>query len=204
MRGTPLRVLLVEDSQNDALLLLRELRRGGYEPVYERVDTPEGMEWALEEARTRGRPWEVVLSDYYMPRFRGPEALNLLRGLGYDTPFVVVSGRIGEDAAVAMMRAGAQDYVTKENMARLCPAIERELREVEGRREAEKRLREAETRYRALVEQIPAVTYVQEPIESSNPKAVTYMSPQYETMLGYPPGIGGARRGALAQDPASR
>jgi PAS domain S-box-containing protein len=368
--GAPLRVLLVEDSENDALLFLRELRRGGYEPLYEQVSTPEEMERALGEASSRGEPWEVVVSDYYVPRFGALAALELLRRLGYDTPFVVVSGKIGEDAAVAMMRAGAQDYVTKEDMVRLCPAIERELREAEGRRErkraaealrflseasaaltssldyratlarvarlavpqladwcavdvreedgsthqlavehenpekvawahelqqryppdadaprgvpevlrsgrsefypdvtdemlvaaardpehlrlmrrmsftsamvvplvargrtlgaitlvsaesgrrydsadlelaeelarraalavdnaklydeAQKEISErnrAETRFRTLVEQIPAVTYIQEPIESDNPKVVTYMSPQYETMLGYP------------------
>jgi DNA-binding NtrC family response regulator len=133
--GAPLRVLLVEDSENDALLLLRELRRGGYEPLYELVSTSEAMERALGEASSRGEPWEVVVSDYYMPRFGALAALELLQRLGYDTPFVVVSGKIGEDAAVAMMRAGAQDYVAKEDMLRLCPAIERELREAEGRRE---------------------------------------------------------------------
>ena len=133
--GAPLRVLLVEDSENDALHFLHELRRGGYEPLYERVSTPEEMERALGEASSRGEPWEVVVSDYYMPRFGALAALELLRRLGYDTPFVVVSGKIGEDAAVAMMRAGAQDYVAKEDMVRLCPAIERELREADGRRE---------------------------------------------------------------------
>ena len=136
--GTSLRVLLVEDSENDALLVVQELRRGGYEPACERVSTPEEMERALAEASVRGEPWEVVLSDYYMPHFSAPDALALLRRLGYDTPFIVVSGKIGEDAAVAMMRAGAQDYVAKENMARLCPAIERELREAAVRREREK------------------------------------------------------------------
>jgi PAS domain S-box-containing protein len=130
-----LRVLMVEDSENDALLLLRELRRGGYEPLHEVVSTSEEMERSLGEASSRGEPWEVVLSDYHMPRFGALAALEALRGLGYETPFVVVSGKIGEDAAVEMMRAGAQDYVTKENMVRLCPAIERELREAEGRRE---------------------------------------------------------------------
>jgi len=302
-------VLLVEDSENDAMLLLRELGRGGYEPRYERVHTPEGMERALRASEAGGEPFQVVISDYYMPRFRAPEALRLLRKLDPDVPFIVVSGKVGEDAAVEIMKAGADDYLTKENMSRLCPAIERELREADARKEreralsrsedrfkrlveqaadaifvhglegnfvdvnrqaceslgrsreellgmsvsdvevgyepgslqkvwrqiasgqprtlerthrrkdgstfpvelrvgvfeggerplmlalardisrrkeAEEKIREAEARYRTLVEQIPAVTYVQEPLESDNPKAITYMSPQYETMLGYP------------------
>ena len=308
-----LRVLLVEDSENDALLLLRELRRGGYQPLSQRVHTPVEMEKALRAAEARGEPFQVVISDYYVPRFRAPDALKLLRELGHDIPFIVVSGKIGEDAAVEIMKAGANDYLTKENMSRLCPAIEREVREAEvrrereraemalgrsedrfrrlveqaadaifvhdldgnfvdvnrraceslgysreellslsvadvemnyapgslqklweqitsgpprtlagvhrrkdgstfpvevrvgvfeveerplmlalirdisGRREAERRIRETEARYRTLVEQIPAVTYVQEPIDSDTPKAITYMSPQYEAMLGYPP-----------------
>ena len=304
-----MRVLLLEDSENDAMLLLRELRRGGYEPVFERVHTPEGMKEAWRAAEAGGRPFHVVISDYYMPRFGAPAALELLRKLDPDVPFIVVSGKVGEDAAVEIMKAGADDYLTKENMSRLCPAIERELREVEekrerelelsrsddrfkrlveqaadaifvhdlegrfvdvnrqaceglgytreellgmsvadietdlepgslkklwkqiasgppltleglhrrkdgttfpveirvgvfgaeerplmlalardisGRREAEEKIRETEARYRTLVEQIPAVTYIQEPVESDNPKAITYMSPQYEAMLGYP------------------
>jgi PAS domain S-box-containing protein len=185
-----LRVLLVEDSENDALLLQRELRRGGYKPLSQRVCTPEHMEEALRAAHARGEPFQVVISDYYMPRFGAPEALKLLRELGYDLPFIVVSGKIGEDAAVGIMKAGANDYLTKENMIRLCPAIERELREAEVRRDrerAQKELVRSEDRFRHLVEQIPAVTYVQEPIDSETPKAITYMSPQYEAMLGYAP-----------------
>lgn len=184
----PLRLLLIEDSEDDALLLLRELRRGGYEPVHERVDTPEDMRRALVEADKRGEPWEIVVSDYFMPRFRAPDALALLRDLGYDTPFIVVSGKVGEEIAVEAMRAGAHDYITKENLARLNPAIERELREAVVRREsreAQKKLREAEVRYRTLVEQVPAITYVQETLDSDRSKAVTYMSPQYEDILGY-------------------
>jgi PAS domain S-box-containing protein len=148
------------------------------------------MEKALRSADARDELFQVVISDYYMPRFRAPDALRLLRELGYDVPFIVVSGKIGEDAAVEIMKAGANDYLTKENMSRLCPAIERELREAEVRRErerAEKALGLSEDRFRHLVEQIPAVTYVQEPIDSDTPKAITYMSPQYEAMLGYPP-----------------
>src|SRR5215216_2092595 len=181
-----LRVLLVEDSENDAMLLLRELRRGGYQPHAQRVFTPEDMQKALRAADAKGEPFQVVISDYYMPRFRAPDALRLLRELGYDVPFIVVSGKIGEDAAVGIMKAGANDYLTKENMSRLCPAIEREVREAEVRREREKALDLSEDRFRRLVEQIPAITYVQEPIDSDTPKAITYMSPQYGAMLGYP------------------
>jgi PAS domain S-box-containing protein len=184
-----LRVLLVEDSENDAMLLLRELRRGGYQPVSQRVCTPEDMQRALDAAAARDEPFQVVISDFYMPRFSAPEALRLLRELGYDAPFIVVSGKVGEDAAVEIMKKGANDYLTKENMSRLCPAIERELRETEVRRErerAQKALDRSEDRFRRLVEQIPAVTYVQEPIDSDTPKAITYMSPQYEALLGYP------------------
>lgn len=144
----PLRVLLVEDSENDATLLLRKLRHGGYEPVHERVYTPEGMERALDEAQERDEPWELIISDYFMPRFRAPDALALLRKLGYDTPFIVVSGKIGEEKAVEAMQAGAQDYITKENMARLNVAVERGLREAEARRErerAEEALRQSES-----------------------------------------------------------
>jgi two-component system, NarL family, sensor histidine kinase UhpB len=152
--GTPLRVLLVEDSENDALLLLRELKRGGYEPLSKRVDTAREMEEALEE-----QAWDLVISDHSMPAFSSLAALDLLRGKGFvDLPFVIVSGRIGEDAAVSAMKAGAHDYIMKDNLARLNSAIERELREAEvrrRRREAEAALRDSETRFRLMIEQSP-------------------------------------------------
>jgi two-component system, NarL family, sensor histidine kinase UhpB len=152
--GVPLRVLLVEDSEDDALLLLRELRRGGYEPLCERVDTAGGMEAALDE-----REWDLVIADHSMPEFSSSAALELLRRKGFmDLPFIIVSGRIGEDVAVAAMKAGAQDYIMKDNLARLNTAIERELREAEGRRErrrAEEELKVSETRFRLMIEQSP-------------------------------------------------
>lgn len=119
-----LRVLLVEDSADDAELVLHELERGGYRVRAERVDTREDLMAALERSR-----WDVVLSDYAMPQFSGPEALALVTGRGLELPFIIVSGTIGEDAAVAAMRSGADDYVLKQSLARLCPALERALRD---------------------------------------------------------------------------
>ena len=150
-RNNELRVLLVEDSADDALLLLRELKRGGYEVFHERVDTAEGMRAALER-----QDWDVVVSDHAMPAFSAPAALELLRENGWqDLPFIIVSGYIGEDAAVKAMKAGAHDFVAKDSLARLVPAIERELRDAEERRErrrAQQALRLAEEKYRGIFE----------------------------------------------------
>src|SRR5215213_4563955 len=142
--GVGLKVLFVEDSEDDTMLLLRRLRKGGYDPIWERVDTPADMEAALD-----GASWDLVISDHSMPAFSSSAALGLLRSKGFaDLPFIIVSGQIGEDAAVAAMKAGAQDYVMKDNLARLNTAIERELREAEVRREK----RRAEEKYRSIFE----------------------------------------------------
>lgn len=138
--GKPLRLLIVEDSVDDAELLLREVRRGGFDPGHRRVDTRQGMEAALD-----GQEWDLVLADYSMPGFSGTQALEIVRGRDRDLPFIFVSGTIGEDIAVAAMKAGAQDYLTKGSLKRLVPAIERELREADTRRErtrAEGKLRQ--------------------------------------------------------------
>src|SRR2546421_541575 len=126
----PLRVLIAEDSEDDARLLLRELQRAGYAPTHERVDNPAAMTAALDR-----HGWDLVIGDYSMPEFSGPAALALLRARDPDTPFIFVSGTIGEDVAVEAMKAGAQDFLTKGNLRRLIPAIERELRDTEARRE---------------------------------------------------------------------
>ncbi|MCC0179320.1 EAL domain-containing protein [Waterburya agarophytonicola K14] len=135
-----LRVLIVEDSEDDAELLAIELERGGYEIIHQRVDTKGDMESALKKSL----PWDIVLADYSMPKFSAIAALNLLKEWELDLPFVIVSGKIGEDTAVAAMKAGAHDYLVKGKLARLIPAVERELREAvlrEEYRAAQQRLR---------------------------------------------------------------
>ena len=124
-----LRVLIVEDSRFDAMVLLGELEKGGYIPEYELVDAPEAMHAALT-----GKLWDIVISDYVMPNFSGLDAIRLMQKSGLDIPIIIVSGKIGEDTAVEAMKAGAHDYLIKGNLARLIPAIERELSEADGRR----------------------------------------------------------------------
>ena len=125
----PLRVLLVEDSEDDAALLLEELRRGGFDVTYLRVETADAMREALEEGS-----WDIVLSDYSMPTFSGTKALTVLQETGLDIPLIIVSGTIGEETAVEALKAGAFDFLVKDRLARLIPAIERETREVAERR----------------------------------------------------------------------
>lgn len=140
-----LRVLILEDSQPDATLLLRSLQREGYSVAHQRVDNADDMVNALREYE-----WDVILSDYSMPSFSATEGLALLQEAGLDIPFIIVSGTMGEEAAVEAMKAGAQDYFPKGKTDRLGAAIERELREKEERekrKQAEKELRQAEERF---------------------------------------------------------
>jgi PAS domain S-box-containing protein len=140
-----LRVLILEDSQSDTMLLLRELRRLGYDVKHQRVETSAEMAAALDNAT-----WDVILSDYSMPGFGAHAGLTLVQEKGIDVPFIIVSGTIGEDTAVEMMKVGAHDFFVKGNLTRLGPAIARELRESEERQKrwrAELELRLAEERF---------------------------------------------------------
>src|SRR5437763_5364739 len=119
--STSIRVLLIEDSSDDAELLLLVLRDGGYDPTYARVETAEAMTAALSR-----HSWDLIIADYALPQFDALAALTLLRQSGLDLPFLIVSGAIGEDTAVAAMKAGAHDYIMKDNLARLLPAVARE------------------------------------------------------------------------------
>src|ERR1700692_2450048 len=122
--GVPLRVLFIEDSEDDNALVVRELKRAGYQLDFKRVDTPDTLKAVLA-----AQEWDLVISDYSMPLFTGKDALKLVRAMQSDVPFIFVSGTMGEDTAVAALKEGAQDYVLKGNLKRLAAAIERELRE---------------------------------------------------------------------------
>src|SRR5574341_302619 len=149
----PLRVLIIEDSEDDTELLLRETRRGGYEVEFERVETAEAMRSALTQ-----KTWDLILSDYTMPQFSAPKALEALKASGLDLPFIIISGTIGEETAVTALKAGASDFLVKGKLARLGPAIERELREAESRRErkrAEEERQQGEKLLRQIIDLVP-------------------------------------------------
>src|ERR1035437_4795938 len=153
----PIRVLIVEDVEDDSLLLAAELRRGGYAVTFERVDTAAAMRNALQQ-----KTWDIILCDFAMPYFSGVAALELAKEAACDAPFIYVSGTIGEDVAVEAMKSGAQDYVMKTSLARLLP-VERELREARIRREsrrAEAAMRESEHKYRHLSEALGDAVFV--------------------------------------------
>ena len=151
-----LRVLMIEDSEDDALLLARELKRGDFDLQLERVDSGDAV-----TAAVTGKPWDLILCDYSMPCFKGTDALSLIREIGLDVPFIFVSGTIQEDTAVEAMRAGANDYLMKGNLKRLIPAVRRELAEADVRRkraQAERELRVRDVRIRAIHEINLAIT----------------------------------------------
>ena len=157
--SVPLRLLIVEDSEDDALLIIEELRDGGFNPDYLRVDTMASIAAALDQT------WDVVIADYKLPGFTGLDVLRMVRSRDPDVPFIVVSGLISEDTAVEAMRSGAHDYVLKDNLIRLAPAIDRELREVMVRRErrrAEEALVRNEAVLQAILDSSSAAVYLKD------------------------------------------
>ncbi|MFA6957735.1 MAG: response regulator [Thermoanaerobaculia bacterium] len=146
----PLRVLVIEDSESDAALVVRQLEHAGHAPSWRRVDGEESLRDALGAER-----WDVVISDYRLPGFDAARALTIVRAVERDLPFIVVSGTIGDETAVALMKAGAQDYLRKENLTRLAPAVERELAEARMRllqRQTERALRESNEHFRLALQ----------------------------------------------------
>ncbi|MFO7972309.1 MAG: PAS domain S-box protein [Desulfobacterales bacterium] len=154
----PVRLLIVDDSEDDGLLLVRNLKNGGFSPSYEQVDTAEAMSKALDK-----QTWDVILCDNSMPSFDAATALKLYKDKRLDLPFIIVSGTIADETAVAAMKAGAHDYIMKENLARLSSAVDRELREAKNRQErriTEIQLRKSEEKYRTLFEDSSDAIYL--------------------------------------------
>jgi PAS domain S-box-containing protein len=178
MGTIPIRVLIVEDSEDDASLVMRELRWGGYDPAFERVETADAMAAALGKGT-----WDIVIADYVLPGFSGLDALRILQKTGFDLPFIIVSGTIGEETAVEAMKAGAHDYIMKNNLKRLIPTAERELKEAKIRRErrdVEQRLRMSENLYRTIFETTGNATVI---IEEDT--IVSLMNREAERLTGY-------------------
>lgn len=174
-----LRILLIEDNPDDAALLERHLRRNGYTPEITRVEM-EGEMLAILEGTTHP---QIVLADYNLPNFSGPAALMLLKRAGIDIPFIMMSGAVSEETAVESMRAGAQDYVSKQNLIRLIPALERELKEASARRRrvmAEQALSASEARFHRLVEAMPLSL-----LTSDASGMILYANKAAERLLGY-------------------
>ncbi|MEI8173870.1 MAG: ATP-binding protein [Deltaproteobacteria bacterium] len=153
-----LSILIIEDSESDMELIIRQFQKANYDITYERVETAEQMRAAVEKLS-----WDLVIADYTLPEFNAPSALAIFKKSGLDIPFVVVSGAIGEETAIEIMKTGAHDYIMKGNLSRLVPAIERELKEAESRvqrKRAEEALRESETLFRKLFEDHAAVKLI--------------------------------------------
>jgi PAS domain S-box-containing protein len=155
-----IKVLVIEDNEDDAILEIDELISGGFDIYYERIETGEAMLEAL-----RHKTWDCIISDYSMPKFSGLDALAKFKETGIDIPFILVSGTMGEETAVAAMKAGAHDYIMKNNLKRLVPAFERELREAEVRNQ--KRMAEEATRFermllRTLIDNLPDIIYIKD------------------------------------------
>ncbi len=177
-----LRLLIIEDSVDDTFLIVRELQKGGYMITYERVETEHTLKKALFEDH-----WDLIISDHSLPFFSAPAALHVLKESGIDLPFIIVSGTIGDEVAVAAMREGAHDYVMKDNLSRLVAVVERSLSDAENRarkRRVELALRESEARFKRLAENAPDLIYL---VRLLPERKFEYVSPSAEALTGYTP-----------------
>src|SRR5712692_7809476 len=177
--SVPVRALVVDDSASSASLLFEELRRGGFEPALERITSREQMEAALSN-----QTWDVVLSDLSAERLEAFEALSLLQERDIDIPFLIVSETLGEETAIRAMKAGAQNCIPRASLVRLCPILERELREAQIRRErrlVQKALSESELRFRTLAESAPDAILTTDTVGT-----LLFANRAGENLFGYP------------------
>ena len=177
----PVRILMAEDNPQDAALILRELRGGGFDPQWSRVQTEEAFRAGLKSEI------DIVLCDYVMPEFNGSRALEIVKESGLQVPFILISGTIGEEIAVAAMKNGATDYLLKDRLSRLGPAVTYALQQSQYRKEhgvREEALRESEERFRQLAENIDEVFWITDPAKN----VMLYVSPAYEAIWGRPCG----------------
>ncbi|MGD0354532.1 MAG: HD domain-containing phosphohydrolase [Dehalococcoidia bacterium] len=174
----PLRLLIIEDSDRDVALEMRALEAAGYRVTYTVVVTAAEMKAALAE-----QTFDIVISDHAMPQFDAPGALAVLKESGLDIPFIIVSGSIGEEAAVALMKAGAHDYVLKHRLSFLAPGVEHALQDAEdrhGRKRAEEALRESEEKYRNLFDNAGEAIFV------AQEGKIVFLNPRMSCLIGYP------------------
>jgi HD-GYP domain-containing protein (c-di-GMP phosphodiesterase class II)/FixJ family two-component response regulator len=158
MNNEPIRTLMIDDSEDDVLLIIRELKRHGYNPAYERIDTADAMKKALRE-----RQWDIILCDYKMPHFSGPSAISLLKETKVDIPIIIISGTINEETAVNCLHLGARDYIKKSNLSRLCPAIVREMEQSKVKNNEKQEgtsFRKSEDRFKTQYQVSPVPTFI--------------------------------------------
>jgi PAS domain S-box-containing protein len=184
---TTLKILLAEDSIDDEMLVIRHIRRSGYEVEHQRVETAPDMQSALQDGR-----WDTVISDYHMPNFSAWDALRIVQESRSDLPFLVVSGTIGEESAVSLLKAGAHDFILKDRLARLVPSIEREMREAAVRQErkvAVESLQASEARFRAMMNVADDAIFATDSsgmIVLANPAAAQMFECTEEELMGFP------------------
>lgn len=173
-----IKILIAEDSEDDAMLLMRRIKKDGLDPVYRRVDSLKKMKEALDKEE-----WNIVLSDYNMPNFTGLDAINLLRQNNPEIPLIIISGTVGEDTAVKTIRKGANDYLMKDNLVRLVPSIKRELQEAKikrERREALEELVKSEKRFKELAELLPTMI-----VETDSSNKIMFANRAFYKLTGY-------------------
>jgi response regulator RpfG family c-di-GMP phosphodiesterase len=178
MKDQSLRVLMVDDSEDDIQLIIRELKKGGYNPVYERVETADAMKKNIEEKQL-----DIILCDYEMPKFNAPSAITVLKKANIDIPIIIVSGTIGEETVIECMRLGAQDYIMKGNLSRLCPAIARELKDAEVRSKKKQAEFQREAELDALRQNITEYKLAEEKLQQTIDKLKHVIDASMQVMV---------------------